>query len=179
MIFVVMFAALSLGGTDSFIAKYNVDRYLDGDTESIDIDALVDLGDAGVPQLVRLAEYFDEKNGTDISDYNAALEYATDAENKSWSSYLSLVHALYDAIHLSGVVSVNNSVRNPIQAFISIRVVCKNFDAVYFRHYKDAFHVERILIRQLPDFYNIRIKIRGAAVFNNIVFFYGDGNKFV
>ena len=97
IVFVVMFAALSLGGTDSFIAKYNVDRYLDGDTESIDIDALADLGDSGVPQLVRLAEYFDEKNGTDISDYNAALEYATDTKNESWSAYSSLLHAIYDA----------------------------------------------------------------------------------
>ena len=64
---VLMFSALSLLNVDSFIAKYNVDRYLDGTLETVDIDAMEMLGDSAVPQLVRLAEIMDEKTGTDIS----------------------------------------------------------------------------------------------------------------
>ena len=63
---VVMFAALALSGSGSAIAKYNVDRYLDGSLKTIDVMALEDLGDEAVPQLVRLAKAYDKKYGTDI-----------------------------------------------------------------------------------------------------------------
>jgi len=63
---VLMFAALALSNVDGYIAEYNVDRYIDGTLSEVDVDAIRDLGDAGVPQLVRLAKYMDEENGTDI-----------------------------------------------------------------------------------------------------------------
>lgn len=63
---VVMFAALALSGSGSAIAKYNVDRYLDGSLKTVDVTALEDLGDEAVPQLVRLAKAYDKKYGTDI-----------------------------------------------------------------------------------------------------------------
>lgn len=66
-VLVIMFAALSLSGVDSYIAKYNVDRYLDGSLQTVDVKAIEELGDAGVPQLVRLAKVLDERNGTDIA----------------------------------------------------------------------------------------------------------------
>ncbi len=71
-VLVLMFSVLSLSNVDAFIAKYNVDRYLDGTLETVDIDAMDNLGDAAVPQLVRLAEILDKKTGTDISkvEYN-------------------------------------------------------------------------------------------------------------
>jgi hypothetical protein len=62
----VLFAVLSLGNLDAMIAKYNVDRYMDGSLPTVDIEAMENLGDAAVPELVRLAKYMDEKNGTDI-----------------------------------------------------------------------------------------------------------------
>ena len=62
----VLFAVLSLGNLDGMIAKYNVDRYMDGSLPTVDIEAMENLGDAAVPELVRLAKYMDEKNGTDI-----------------------------------------------------------------------------------------------------------------
>ncbi len=61
-----LFAVLSLGNLDGMIAKYNVDRYMDGTLPTVDIDAMENLGDAAVPELARLAKYMDEKNGTDI-----------------------------------------------------------------------------------------------------------------
>jgi len=63
-----LFAVLSLGNLDGVIAKYNVDRYLDGSLPTVDIEAMENLGDAAVPELVRLANHMDEKNGTDISN---------------------------------------------------------------------------------------------------------------
>jgi hypothetical protein len=64
----VLFAVLSLGNLDGMIAKYNVDRYIDGSLPTVDIEAMENLGDAAVPELVRLAKYMDEKNGTNILD---------------------------------------------------------------------------------------------------------------
>lgn len=96
-VLVLMFSALSLSNVDSFIAKYNIDRYLDGSLETVDIPAMENLGDAAVPQLVRLAEYLDEKNGTDITkmeadmwetEYYNDMEYALAAYLKHQASYM-------------------------------------------------------------------------------------------
>ena len=56
-----------LNNVDARIADYNVNRYLAGTLESIDFEAMEELGDSAVPALVRLARTLDEKNGTDIS----------------------------------------------------------------------------------------------------------------
>ena len=63
---VVAVALLSFLNVDGFIARYNVDRYLDGSLETVDVWALRDLGDAAVPEVVRLAKEMDKRNGTDI-----------------------------------------------------------------------------------------------------------------
>lgn len=66
-VLIVSFAGLALCNVDSLIAKYNVDRYINGTLNTVDVVSLSNLGDAAVPEMVRLAEYFDEKNGTDIT----------------------------------------------------------------------------------------------------------------
>lgn len=63
----LFFACLSLSDTDALIARYNVDRYLNGSLERIDIADMESLGDSAIPQLVRLAKALDERNGTDIA----------------------------------------------------------------------------------------------------------------
>lgn len=65
---IVMFAVLSLSNTDGLIARYNVERYIEGSLETVDMDAMDELGIAAIPELVHLAEFLDEKNGTDIAD---------------------------------------------------------------------------------------------------------------
>ncbi len=50
------FALLALSNANGWIAAYNVERYLDGTLETVDVEALEDLGDAAVPSLVRLRE---------------------------------------------------------------------------------------------------------------------------
>ena len=60
-VLVVLFGALSLSNVDRLIAKYNVDRYIEGSLEDFDVDATVELGDAAIPELVRLNGYLEEK----------------------------------------------------------------------------------------------------------------------
>ena len=50
-----MFAALALPNADGYIAKYNVDRYVSGSLETVDVDHLSGLGSGAVPYLDRLA----------------------------------------------------------------------------------------------------------------------------
>lgn len=70
LISVIFFAALSLSNVNGIIAEYNVNRYLDGELEIVDIEALNRLDDASVPALVRLAEALDERKaeGKDIPE---------------------------------------------------------------------------------------------------------------
>lgn len=63
---VLLFGVLTLSNVDAVIAQYNFDRYVDGSLNTVDIDAMEELGDAAIPQLVELANILDEKNGTDI-----------------------------------------------------------------------------------------------------------------
>lgn len=58
---VVLFAVLSLANTDALIARYNVDRYLDGSLATVDVEAIDALGDAGIPDLVRLAGILEDR----------------------------------------------------------------------------------------------------------------------
>lgn len=105
-VLVVMFSALSLSNVDSFIAKYNVDRYLDGSLETVDIPAMENLGDAAIPHLVRLSQYLDEKNGTDITkmqaeiwenEYYSDMDYALVAYLKHKASYIKThEYSLYE-----------------------------------------------------------------------------------
>lgn len=87
---VVCFAGLALSGTDSLIAQYNVDRYLDGTLETVDIGVMESLGDAAVPQMVRLVKALDEKYGTDI----AAFDFKKQKEDVL---YYDLATSLYKA----------------------------------------------------------------------------------
>ena len=45
---------------NKIIAEYNVDMFINGNTETVDIEMLEDLGSSSRPALVRLAEFWDE-----------------------------------------------------------------------------------------------------------------------
>lgn len=64
---VAIFMVLALCNVDGAVARYNVDRYIKGDFATVDMASMESLGDAAVPELVRLAEHMDKLNGTDIS----------------------------------------------------------------------------------------------------------------
>jgi hypothetical protein len=57
MVMGLSFLGLTWANVDSIIANHNVDRYLSGQVETIDVDYLgEDLSDAAVPALIRLSE---------------------------------------------------------------------------------------------------------------------------
>ena len=61
---------LGLANTNKMIADYNVDRYLSGQTDKIDVSLLWDLGDPALPALYRL-----EKGAEDPEIRKNATEY--------------------------------------------------------------------------------------------------------
>ena len=75
MVCVVLFTVLTLSNVDAIIAGYNVDRYINGTLETVDIVAMDDLDASAIPELVRLAEYMDETNNTDITHIDENMEY--------------------------------------------------------------------------------------------------------
>jgi len=83
---VAMFAFLAISGVDGLIAKYNVDRYLGGSLETVDVAAMEQLGDSAVPQLVRLAKELDRKNDTSIAH---EVEYIADMYDENADSEFS------------------------------------------------------------------------------------------
>lgn len=68
---VALFTVLSLSNVNGIIAKHNVDRYISGDLKTVDISALTELGDAAVPELVKLYDYIeDRKNSKKMDSYD-------------------------------------------------------------------------------------------------------------
>lgn len=67
VITVVFLTVLSLSNVDGMIAKYNINRYIDGSLNTVDMCAMEDLGDAAIPELVRLAEHLDNMYNSNIS----------------------------------------------------------------------------------------------------------------
>ncbi|MBR2957519.1 MAG: DUF4173 domain-containing protein [Clostridia bacterium] len=87
---IVAFAGLSLCNVDRQIAKFNVDRYIDGTVKVVDVDALDSLGDAAVPEMAKLIKHLDEKNGTDFKEHS--LHYYVKLSN--WTTYNTTAHSL-------------------------------------------------------------------------------------
>ena len=52
--FIVCFLFLCYANVDGIIAKYNIDRYLDGSLADLDVMALAQLSDGAVPHMYKL-----------------------------------------------------------------------------------------------------------------------------
>ncbi|MBO7737137.1 MAG: DUF4173 domain-containing protein [Clostridia bacterium] len=65
----LMLALLTLSNYNGIIADYNVDRYIEGDLDSVDLDELYDLDTPALPALLRYVEYYEQENGVDIKKY--------------------------------------------------------------------------------------------------------------
>ncbi|MBR5218649.1 MAG: DUF4173 domain-containing protein, partial [Clostridia bacterium] len=72
---VALFAALALPNVDSMIARYNVNRYLDGSLQTIDVEDMYNLGDSAVPEMVRLYDELSESENTPSFTYSKRLDY--------------------------------------------------------------------------------------------------------
>ncbi|MBR5490390.1 MAG: DUF4173 domain-containing protein [Oscillospiraceae bacterium] len=63
-VLVIMFALLSFSGSERLIARYNVDRYLEGSLATVDVSAMEPLRFASVPEMVRLKTELEERGET-------------------------------------------------------------------------------------------------------------------
>ncbi len=69
VIVIVAFAALAFSNVDGIIARYNVDRYIAGSNVKPDVDTLYEMGESAIPAMVKLAKHYDQKNGTDFTEF--------------------------------------------------------------------------------------------------------------
>ncbi len=67
-IITVMTAVLSFANHPAVIANYNVNLYIDGKTDKIDVATIYSLGDSAVPALVDLVEFWDGDNLTEAQE---------------------------------------------------------------------------------------------------------------
>ncbi len=63
----VVLIAVSFANIDGIIAGYNIDAYESGKLESIDVDALYELGPGATPEVLRLLDDDDEQVKTDAA----------------------------------------------------------------------------------------------------------------
>ena len=66
---VLMCGILVVSDYNSFIADYNVDRYISGKTEVIDVTALIKADTPAIPAITRLMEHCQETGKTENYDY--------------------------------------------------------------------------------------------------------------
>ena len=92
---VAMFALISLPNTDSIIARYNVQRYISGSLDTVDLEAMEDLGASAIPSLVELKLYLNENSSgeyeselnTDIYNYFVDIGFEMKYSERNIFSY--------------------------------------------------------------------------------------------
>ena len=86
---VVMFSGLAVCNVNALCAQYNVDMYLAGNLESLDVSAMQDLGDSAIPSLVRVAEAMDKEKDSNLSHSIDLIltSRAKDIKNKEFSIF--------------------------------------------------------------------------------------------
>lgn len=89
----VAFSLLSLAGMERTVAQYNVNAYLTGKHESIDIEYLYELGDTAVPYIAKLRESEDENTAKEADE---ALRYIVYISPLYFNTNKDIIIAEYD-----------------------------------------------------------------------------------
>ncbi len=80
----VLFALMLYANADALVANYNADAYLDGRLDGVDFGVMLDMDEAAVPALLRLAEEAEEDHVREQArEY--LREYAHDLETEKQS----------------------------------------------------------------------------------------------
>ncbi len=64
----LMLVLLTRSNYNGIIADYNVDKYIGGELDSVDVHALYELGTPALPALLRYAEYYEAETGAKINE---------------------------------------------------------------------------------------------------------------
>lgn len=90
---VALYLLLALSGPNRLIARYNVERFLSGQTQEIDIYLLSSLGDDAIPEMLRLESSWEEsdepRDGLMRKALHSALERRAGWETDFWRKTLS------------------------------------------------------------------------------------------
>ena len=85
----VIGAAVSWADVDTQVAKYNVNAYLSGKTETVDVDYLNSLGDGAVPYLAKLAalsNVYEHEDIANTADFYLVNRWRAEPEDfRSWN----------------------------------------------------------------------------------------------
>ena len=90
----VIGAAVAWADVDTVVARYNVNAYLSGQLESVDIWHLYELGDGAVPYIALLKEDPDPSVAEDARDILSHTYYSAAEDFRSWN-YVSHVAKEY------------------------------------------------------------------------------------
>ena len=90
---VALYLLLALAGPNRRIARYNVERFLSGQTQEIDVELLSSLGDDAIPEMLRLDSCWEEsaapRDGLARRALRSALERRAAWETDFWRRTLS------------------------------------------------------------------------------------------
>lgn len=94
-----MLLILTLSNYNGLIANYNVDRYIEGRVQKIDVYALCEIETPAVPAMIRLAEYWEDvKPPEDAYDYtylvSALKNIKTDLDENTGITSFSIPSAV-------------------------------------------------------------------------------------
>ena len=90
---VALYLLLALSGPNRWIARTNVDRFLSGQTQEIDVDLLNSLGDDAIPEMLRLINSSEQSgrslNAVEREKLRFALEWRAEWETDFWRQTVS------------------------------------------------------------------------------------------
>ena len=92
---VVLFAVLVFSNADALIARYNVNRYLEGSLKTVDVSAMEELGDSAIPEMVRLIKVLDEREQREITEFDFEAYVDIDVNSDVFGLYEQTASYLY------------------------------------------------------------------------------------
>ena len=120
-----MITLMSLVGTDSLIANYNVEMYLKGNLQSVDVNMLEDMGLPALKPLHKLSQ--NEKEGDKILNHRAKEAVA------NVFYYNAVCYCTPEEYMEKGVVDRGFT---SLDEYLALKYVEKNFDALAEIHQK-------------------------------------------
>ena len=120
-----MITLMSLVGTDSLIANYNVEMYLRGNLKTVDVDQLEDMGLPALKPLHKLSQ--NEKEGDKILNYRVKEAVA------NVFYYNAVYYGTPEEYMEKGVVDRGFT---SLDEYLALKYVEKNFDALAEIHQK-------------------------------------------
>ena len=120
-----MITLMSLVGTDSLIANYNVEMYLRGNLKTVDVDQLEDMGLPALKPLHKLSQ--NEKEGDKILNYRVKEAVA------NVFYYNAVCYCTPEEYMEKGVVDRGFT---SLDEYLALKYVEKNFDALAEIHQK-------------------------------------------